>query len=178
MQRQFSEAVNGYDNSFIYTQGPATQPDADGNWPLRKDGWGHGRAYFPTTGQTRKAWGWHRYGAWVGIVTALEAGVPKAREAWDTMRRLASEDAIYGYEMIPRDGGKDADPGAANSQPGGRLLAYSPARDRSQAGKAALVTSEEVRRTCKPVCRHRVLVRQTAPGLSFSAQDIIANNAN
>ncbi len=91
------------DNSFNYTQEPATEPDANGLWPLRKDGWGHGRAYFPSTGETRKAWGWHRYGAWVGIVTALDADVPKAEEAWDTMRRLASEDAIYGYEMIPRD---------------------------------------------------------------------------
>jgi hypothetical protein len=91
------------DNSFTYTQEPSTRPDANGNWPLRKAGWGRGLAYMPATGETRKAWGWHRYGAWVGLVVALEAGVPKAQEAWDTMRRLASEDAIYGYEMTPRE---------------------------------------------------------------------------
>ncbi len=89
------------DNSFDYNKGPTTQPDADGNWPLRETGWGHGQAYSPSTGETRKAWGWHRYGAWVGMVTALEADVPNARQAWQTMTSMAGP-ATYGYEMVPR----------------------------------------------------------------------------
>jgi len=91
------------DNAFSYDKGPATEPDSAGNWPLREDGWGHGFTYSPSNGETRPAYGWHRYGAWVGIVTALEAGVPKSREAWNVMRALAREDAIYGYEMTPRN---------------------------------------------------------------------------
>lgn len=92
------------DNSFAYNKGPSTERDADGNWPLRENGWGRGNAYSPANGETRPAWGWHRYGAWVGIVTALEAGVPQSREAWNVMRTLAGTDAIYGYEMVPRSG--------------------------------------------------------------------------
>jgi len=59
------------DNAFSYDKSPSTEPDAAGNWPLRQDGWGHGFTYSPSTGETRPAYGWHRYGAWVGMVTAL-----------------------------------------------------------------------------------------------------------
>ncbi len=90
------------DNSFSYDKGPSTEPDAGGNWPLRQDGWGHGYTYSPSTGETRPGYLWYRYGAWVALVTALEADVPRAREAWDTMRSLAGKDGLYGYEMIPR----------------------------------------------------------------------------
>jgi hypothetical protein len=53
--------------------------------------------------QTRQ-YGWHRYGAWVALVTALEADVPKARDAWQIMVPLAGTQGEYDMEMVPRDG--------------------------------------------------------------------------
>jgi len=50
-------------------------------------------------------WGWHRYGAWVALVTALEAGVPKAKQAWKVMTSLTGKEGEYGYEMVPRTDG-------------------------------------------------------------------------
>lgn len=57
--------------------------------------------YSPLTGRQTKAYGWHRCGAWDGIVSALNGNVPKAREAWDVMRSMAGTEGLYGYEMLP-----------------------------------------------------------------------------
>jgi hypothetical protein len=90
------------DNSYHDNRGLTTSPDSSGNWPLRERGWGHGMTWNSYQGRQERWWGWHRYGAWVGLVSALEGGVPGAREAWDVMRSLAAKEAIYGYEMVPR----------------------------------------------------------------------------
>ena len=90
------------DNSYHDPTGLTTTPDARGNWPLRENGWGHGMTYNAVNQKQQRSYGWHRYGAWVGLVSALEGGVPRAREAWDVMRSLAGSQGIYGYEMVPR----------------------------------------------------------------------------
>lgn len=92
------------DNAFVYDKGPSTRPDGQGNWPLRPDGWGHGQAFSAVDGKSYRWWAWHRYGAWVGLVAALEGGVPNAEEAWNVMTSLAGP-AEYGFEMLPRRGG-------------------------------------------------------------------------
>lgn len=79
------------------TGGLKTSPDADGNWPLKEaGGWGHGN---------KKSRGWHRYGGWIGIVSALEANVPNARRAYETMYKLAGPTDPRDpcpIEMVPR----------------------------------------------------------------------------
>jgi len=90
------------DNSYHEPAGLLTKPDADGQWPLRDRGWGHGMTWNSFHRRQERWWGWHRYGAWVALVSALEGGVPGARKAWDVMRSLAGKDGIYGYEMVPR----------------------------------------------------------------------------
>ncbi len=92
------------DNSFHDPAGLTTAPDANGHWPLRAKGWGHGMTYNTFKKRQERWWAWHRYGAWVGIVSAVEGDVARAREAWKIMTRLASKKAIYGYEMVPRAG--------------------------------------------------------------------------
>jgi len=92
------------DNSYHDPVGLTTEPDAQGNWPLRANGWGHGMTYNSFRHRQERWWGWHRYGAWVALVAAIEGRVPKAREAWEVMESLASKRAIYGYEMVPRGG--------------------------------------------------------------------------
>ena len=82
-------------------RGVQAEPDANGVWPLRKDGWGGGMYYDHMKQRQAPWWGWHRYGAWVSIVTAVEADVPNARKAWETMRKLAGP-SRYGFEMAPR----------------------------------------------------------------------------
>ena len=72
----------------------------NGVWPLRKDGWGHGMYNW---GVQKPWWNWHRYGAWVGLVTAVEAGVPKADEAWKVMTGLTGKGGEYHMEMVPRN---------------------------------------------------------------------------
>ena len=89
------------DNAFVYDKGPSTRPDAQGNWPLREEGWGHGHAFSAVDGRTYRWWAWHRYGAWVGLVAALEGGMPNADEAWNVMTSLAGP-AQYGFELVPR----------------------------------------------------------------------------
>jgi hypothetical protein len=36
------------------------------------------------------------------LVTAVEAGVPKAAQAWQVMRSLAGTQGEYDMEMVPR----------------------------------------------------------------------------
>ena len=86
------------DHMFGNTKGLKTSPNAKGVWAQRADGWGHGMYNW---GTQKRWWAWHRYGAWVGLVTAVEANVPNAQEAWKTMTGLAGGSS-YGYEMVPR----------------------------------------------------------------------------
>jgi len=93
------------DNSYHDNTGLLTAPDADGNWPLREKGWGGGMTWSAFRQKQQRWWGWHRYGAWVALVTALEAGVPKAKQAWKVMTSLTGKEGEYGYEMVPRTDG-------------------------------------------------------------------------
>jgi hypothetical protein len=45
---------------------------------------------------------WHRYGAWVGLVSALNGEAEGADEAWDVMVRLAGAGSQHGFDMQPR----------------------------------------------------------------------------
>jgi len=92
------------DNAWSQATGGPPEPDAQGHWPLRENGWGHGFAWDVSRQQQTRQYGWHRYGAWVALVTALEADVPKAREAWQIMLPLAGTQGEYDMEMVPRDG--------------------------------------------------------------------------
>ena len=91
------------DNSYHDNKGLTTEPDAKGNWPLRQKGWGAGMTWSALHGKQKRWWGWHRYGAWVGIVSAVEGEVPKARKAWEIMKSLTGDQGEYGYEMLPRN---------------------------------------------------------------------------
>ena len=90
------------DNAYHHPNGLTTRPDANGHWPVRENGWGHGMTFNAVTQKQQRQYSWHRYGAWVGLVSAVEGNVPRAREAWNVMRSLAGPKGIYGYEMIPR----------------------------------------------------------------------------
>jgi hypothetical protein len=92
------------DNAWTSQTGLGTEPGPGGHWPLRADGWGHGRTWDVTKGQSRPAYSWHRYGAWPALVTALEAGIPRAQEAWRIMTGLAGPKGEYDMEMVPRRG--------------------------------------------------------------------------
>ena len=81
------------DNAWTDQTGVLTRPDAQGDWPLKPDGWGHSRGHYT----------WHRYGSWIALVAAVEAGVPKADAAWSVMTRLAGKKSSYGFEMVPRN---------------------------------------------------------------------------
>jgi hypothetical protein len=84
--------------------GGGGEPDADGRWPLRENGWGHGFAWDVAGRKQTRQYGWHRYGAWSGLVTAIEAGVPQAEQAWQVMLPLAGSQGEYDMEMVPRVG--------------------------------------------------------------------------
>lgn len=90
------------DNAWSLPAGPTTSPGTDGSWPLRPDGWGHGRTWDPVKAESRPSYGWHRYGAWPGLVTAVEANVPRALDAWRIMTELAGTSGEYDMEMVPR----------------------------------------------------------------------------
>ena len=79
-------------------------PEAKGLWPLRKDGWGEGMFDWGTgikgAADHKRWWAWHRYGAWIALVSMVEAGRKDARKAFKTMSALAG-DSSYGFEMIP-----------------------------------------------------------------------------
>ncbi|KKM49391.1 hypothetical protein LCGC14_1556890, partial [marine sediment metagenome] len=83
-------------------KGLLTFPDANGNWPLRDPGWGHGLYvdYSTNPPVAKNWWAWHRYGAWVGLVSGYNGLTPNAVEAWNVMTGLAGQ-ALYGYEMLP-----------------------------------------------------------------------------
>ena len=90
------------DNAYYDEKGLTTEVDAEGNWPLRENGWGHGMAWNHVTQRQERWGGWHRYGAWVGLVSAIEGNVPGSEKAWEVMTSLAAERSLYGYEMVPR----------------------------------------------------------------------------
>ncbi len=92
------------DNAWTEQTGLPARPDANGHWPLLDGGWGHGFRWDPFKKQRKRAYSWHRYGAWVGLVTAVEAGVPNAREAWRVMTSMAGQKGEYDLEMLPRKG--------------------------------------------------------------------------
>ncbi len=91
------------DNGWEERKGLRTEPDADGVWPLREKGWGHGKTWNHVQLRQERWYAWHRYGAWTGMVSAIEGDVPKAKEAWKVMTSLAGGPS-YGYEMVPRTG--------------------------------------------------------------------------
>jgi hypothetical protein len=98
------------DNAWIASSGLRTMPDAQGRWPLRENGWGHGFTWDVAGQRQSRQYGWHRYGAWVALVTALEADLPKSREAWQVMSALAGAQGEYGMEMMPRTKHRDGSP--------------------------------------------------------------------
>jgi hypothetical protein len=101
------------DNAWSPASGGPPEPDAAGRWPLRENGWGHGFAWDVAGRKQTRHYGWHRYGAWSGLVTALEAGVPQAEQAWQVMLPLAGSQGEYDMEMVPRVG---AQPGGSESR--------------------------------------------------------------
>jgi hypothetical protein len=90
------------DNAWSDATGGPSQPDVEGRWPLRENGWGHGFAWDVADRKQIRQYNWHRYGAWAALVTAVEAGVPKAAQAWQVMRSLAGTQGEYDMEMVPR----------------------------------------------------------------------------
>jgi len=92
------------DNAWSPAGGGPREPDAAGCWPLRENGWGHGFAWDAAAGKQSRQYNWHRYGAWVALVTALDAEVPNARQAWQVMLPLAGTRGEYDMEMAPHSG--------------------------------------------------------------------------
>ena len=92
------------DNGWNDQTGVRTQPDANGIWPLLEKGWGHTFNYDYRNDKQVRSYNWHRYGAWVGLVAAVEGKVPGAVEAWKVMRPMTGNDGDYDFEMVPRNG--------------------------------------------------------------------------
>ena len=99
---------------------PAMLPDANcENWPIRPDGWGHGFVYQHLSNPPRQGnwYGWHRYGAWDGLVAAIDGDTTGAPDAWNEMTALAGQ-ADYGYEMQPMSHYIDGGPPTPTCPPG------------------------------------------------------------
>lgn len=84
------------DNAYSDHAGLRRRPDRDGVWPLNDPGWGHG---LRSNGE--RAYNWHRYGAWIGLVSAVEGRAEGAREAWEVMTDLAGPGSQHGFDMQP-----------------------------------------------------------------------------
>ncbi|MHC4718491.1 MAG: fibronectin type III domain-containing protein, partial [Planctomycetota bacterium] len=95
---------NEYSDNGAPGDGLKTYPDAQGNWPLRDPGWGHGfyNDYSTDPPTLKRWWAWHRYGAWDGLVSAYNGQTTDAVEAWNVMVPLA-EPAMYGFSMLPAE---------------------------------------------------------------------------
>ena len=84
------------DNAYSDREGLRRRPDRDGVWPTNQPGWGHG-----LRANGERAYNWHRYGAWNGIVAAVEGRVEGAGEAWKAMTAHAGPGSQHGFDMWP-----------------------------------------------------------------------------
>ena len=90
------------DNSYYLPGGLSTAPDANGNWPLRpvEEGFGGGYMYW-ANGKRQHHFNYHEE-AMEALSVAIEANVPKAREAWEKMMAFGGQRGKYGILTVPR----------------------------------------------------------------------------
>lgn len=89
------------DNGWYNDRGIERPPDTRGVWPLRPDGFGGGMMYWAYDRKQRPHFNYHQQ-AMTGLSTAVEAGVPKAPEAWKLMMQLGGRQGEYGIQIVPR----------------------------------------------------------------------------
>ena len=96
------------DNSYHMPKGLTTAPDANGRWPLRpvSTGFGGGFMYWAGDKRSPHFLDYHRQ-AMEALSVAVEANVPKAREAWKKMMAFGGKHGKYGILTIPRVKGFD-----------------------------------------------------------------------
>jgi len=92
------------DNGWYPDKGLQAGPDENGVWPLREKGFGGGRMYWAYNGRRRPHFNYHLQ-AMTGLSVAVEAGVPKAKKAWDLMMSLGAKRGEYGIVLVPRTEG-------------------------------------------------------------------------
>jgi len=89
------------DNGWYDERGLDRLPDERGVWPLREHGFGAGMMYWAYDRKSRPHFNYHLQ-AMTGLSIAVEAGVPKAQEAWNRMMQLGAHTGEYGIQLVPR----------------------------------------------------------------------------
>ena len=89
------------DNGWYGSRGLDRLPDKKGVWPLRKRGFGNGKMYWAWTRRVTPHFNYHLQ-AMTGMTTAIEARIPKAKEAWDLLMKFGASRGEYGIQMVPR----------------------------------------------------------------------------
>jgi hypothetical protein len=91
------------DNGWYSERGLECLPDENGVWPLRQSGFGGGMMYWAYDRKQRPHFNYHLQ-AMTGLSAAIEAGVPKAENAWKLMMELGGHTGEYGIQIVPRVG--------------------------------------------------------------------------
>jgi hypothetical protein len=89
------------DNGWYNERGLESLPDKSGVWPLRKAGFGGGMMHWAHDHKVRPHFNYHLQ-AMTGLAVAVEAGIPKAQDAWKLMMQLGGRSGEYGIQMVPR----------------------------------------------------------------------------
>jgi hypothetical protein len=89
------------DNGWYNERGLEHLPDKNGVWPLRENGFGGGNMFWAYDHKVRPHFNYHLQ-AMTGLAVAVDAGVPKAEDAWRLMMKLGGDRGAYGVQIVPR----------------------------------------------------------------------------
>ena len=94
------------DNGWYDERGLEFLPDENGVWPLRPigKGFGAGKMWWAWTRQCSPHFNYHMEAS-TGMSMAVDAGVPKAADAWKLLMKYGANRGEYGINIIPRTDG-------------------------------------------------------------------------
>ena len=91
------------DNGWYPQRGLEQLPDAKGVWPLRPPGkgFGGGKMYWVWNRRVSPHFNYHLQ-ALTALSTAIDAEIPKAKEAWKLALQFGAKRGKYGIQIVPR----------------------------------------------------------------------------
>ncbi len=91
------------DNGWYPSRGLDQLPDAKGVWPLRPPGkgFGGGKMYWVWARRVTPHFNYHLQ-ALTALSTAIDAEIPKAKEAWKLALQFGAKRGKYGIQIVPR----------------------------------------------------------------------------